>query len=96
MKKSIIILLLCTIASILGAADSQAKRYKIKRQKDGYVLLVDKRPTYINGVGGTNRLDMAEANGANAFRTWGECVESIQRDIEKAEQNHMLIMQGIS
>lgn len=59
------------------------------------MLLVDKKPTYINGVDGTNRLDMAEANGANAFRTWGGSVESIQRDIEKAEQNHMLIMQGI-
>lgn len=95
MKKTLSLLLVIAFALFAGVGDAQAKRYKIKKQKGGYVLLVDKKPTYINGVGGTNRLDMAEANGANAFRTWGGSVESIQRDIEKAETNHMLIMQGI-
>lgn len=50
---------------------------------------------YINGVGGTNRLDVASANGANAFRTWGGSVESIKKDLELARANHMYVMQGI-
>ena len=40
-------------------------------------------------------LDVASANGANAFRTWGGSVESIQKDLELARANHMYVMQGI-
>ena len=58
-------------------------------------MYIDGRPMYINGVGGTNRLDVASANGANAFRTWGGSVESIQKDLELARANHMYVMQGI-
>lgn len=65
-------------------------------EKDGtFELLVDGVKTYIKGVGGTNKIDLAAQNGANAFRTWGGNVESIKRDLELAKANHMYIMQGI-
>lgn len=74
MKNILFTFLAIVVGFMAFGGDAHAKRYKIKKQKGGYVLLVDKKPTYINGVGGTNRLDMAEANGANAFRTWGGSV----------------------
>jgi hypothetical protein len=61
-----------------------------------FELLIDGKPAYIKGVGGTNRLDIAAGNGANAFRTWGGTVESIKKDLEKARVNNMYIMQGVS
>lgn len=56
---------------------------------------INGRPIYINGVGGTNRLDVAVASGANAFRTWGGDVAEIQKNSQLASENHMYIMQGI-
>lgn len=43
----------------------------IEKAADGYKLSIDGRETYIKGVGGTYRLDIAAQSGANAFRTWG-------------------------
>jgi len=67
----------------------------IQQQGGKYELYVDGEPTYIKGVGGANRLDLAANHGANAFRTWGGSVESIRRDVEQARANKMLILQGI-
>ena len=68
---------------------------KIVEKNGKFELYVDGVKTYIKGVGGTNKIDLAAQNGANAFRTWGGRVESIKRDIELAKANHMYIMQGI-
>ncbi|MCD8032388.1 MAG: hypothetical protein LUF85_16585 [Bacteroides sp.] len=68
---------------------------RIVQENDRFQLYIDGVPTYIKGVGGTNRLDIAAANGANAFRTWGGSVESIRRDVEQARTYGMYIMQGI-
>lgn len=69
---------------------------KIVENNGKFELYVDGVKTYIKGVGGTNKIDLAAQNGANAFRTWGGKVESIKRDIELAKANNMYIMQGIS
>ena len=44
---------------------------KIIGMGDSYALYIDGKETYIKGVGGTYRLDIAAQSGANAFRTWG-------------------------
>lgn len=69
---------------------------KVSCRENVWSLSVAGNPFYINGVGGTNRLDMAKACGANAFRTWGGDVASIRRSLEKAEANQMYLMQGIA
>ena len=51
----------------------------IEKAADGYKLSIDGRETYIKGVGGTYRLDIAAQSGANAFRTWGGNVEEIRK-----------------
>lgn len=65
-------------------------------ERDGrFHLYVDGVETYIKGVGGTYKVDVAAENGANAFRTWGGDVASVSRDAAKASENGMYIMQGI-
>ena len=65
-------------------------------EKDGkFRLMIDGVDTYIKGVGGTNRLDIAAANGANAFRTWGGNVERAKSDLARAKELNMYVMQGI-
>ena len=41
---------------------------KIIGMGDSYALYIDGKETYIKGVGGTYRLDIAAQSGANAFR----------------------------
>ncbi|KAA6316738.1 hypothetical protein EZS27_032996 [termite gut metagenome] len=94
MKKSILFGL-CLILSLSSYISAQ-KRIEIKDNNGKWELFIDGKNTFIKGVGGTNRLDMAAQNNANAFRTWGGSVESIQKDLELARQNKMYIMQGIS
>ena len=59
------------------------------------VTLIDGQKTYIKGVGGTFKLDVAAASGANACRTWGGNIQQVERSIADARANNMYIMQGI-
>lgn len=93
MKKTCIITFWLLLLLSFSAA---AKEMTIVKVNDAYRVSIDGTPTYIKGVGGANRLDMAVACGANAFRTWGGNVEAIQKNVEKAKANGMLIMQGIA
>jgi tetratricopeptide (TPR) repeat protein len=73
----------------------QEKSIKIVEKAGKFHLMIDGIDTYIKGIGGTNRPDIAAANGANAFRTWGGSVESAQRDLARAKELNMYVMQGI-
>ena len=72
-----------------------AAQVKVQRTPGGWQLLVDGQATYINGVGGTNKMDVAKAAGANACRTWSGNVAGVRRTLEQARANGMYIMQGI-
>ena len=74
---------------------AQEKGIKIIEKNGKFHLMIDGVDTYIKGVGGTNRLDHAAANGANAFRTWGGSVERAKSDLAQAKQLNMYVMQGI-
>ncbi len=84
---AIFLLSLCNVKAENGA--------KIVEKNGTFELYVDGVKTYIKGVGGTNRIDLAAQNGANAFRTWGGNVESVKKDVALAAANKMYIMQGI-
>ena len=79
----------------LLSACSSPSGIEIKKVGDGYKLSIDGRDTYIKGVGGTYRLDVASQNGANAFRTWGGDVEEVKKVLALAAENRMYVMQGI-
>ena len=81
----------CLISNYIKAESG----VKIVKKNGKFELHVDGVKKYIKGVGGTNKVDLAAKNGANAFRTWGGNIQSINRDLELARANNMYIMQGI-
>lgn len=86
----------CLVFTMAACCNTQQEKGVIVSQKENHwQISIDGRPVYINGVGGTNRLDVAAASGANAFRTWGGDVSEIQKNCQLASKNHMYIMQGI-
>lgn len=98
MVKPFFLALICFLATLsLGSCTSKSpkQRMEIVKTEKGFDLYIDGQKTYIKGVGGTNRLDIASQSGANAFRTWGGDVATINADLELARKNKMYIMQGI-
>lgn len=95
MRKLSLGILCCSLSALLISCSSTTEGVKIVNENGRFELLIDGVPTYIKGVGGTNSVDLAAANGANAFRTWGGDVESINKDLELARANKMYVMQGI-
>lgn len=89
-------LILCFFSFFLSVLSANDGKVKIVEENGHFRVSVNDESIYIKGVGGTNRLDIASSNGANAFRTWGGNIESIKADIEKAKANNMYIMQGIT
>lgn len=103
MKRIVFLACIVSIASLIGcnsSADNKAvKKYGasiVMNKQGGFDLYVDGVKTYVKGVGGTNKINLASENGANAFRTWGGSVESIKKDVALAAEHNMFIMQGIS
>ncbi len=83
------------LSSLLCGCESAHEGVAVEQNDGTWQVSINGRPLFIQGVGGTNRLDVASANGANAFRTWGGDVASIQKDLELARASHLYVMQGI-
>jgi hypothetical protein len=94
-RNSYKIFFLLFLGCLISSQSKAEKGIKIVEKNGKLELYVDGVPTYIKGVGGTNKIDLAAKNGANAFRTWGGSVESIRKDLVLAKANNMYIMQGI-
>ena len=88
-------LTLIAVVSVCVASCAPQQGVVIRKKGNGFELRVDGEKSYIKGVGGTNRLDVASASGANACRTWGGDVKSVKRTSELAAKNGMRVMQGI-
>ena len=88
--------LLLVLALVGAVACAPEQGVVIKKKGNGFELRIDGEPTFIKGVGGTNRLDVASAASANACRTWGGNSESVKRTSALAAENGMRVMQGIS
>lgn len=94
MKKEKIFIFICLVL-LSACSPSSLDGIVIEKAADGYKLSIDGRETYIKGVGGTYRLDIAAQSGANAFRTWGGNVEEIKKKLALASEHNMYVMQGI-
>ena len=88
------LLLAVALVSVVACAPEEGA--VIKKKGNGFELRIDGEPTFVKGVGGTNRLDVASSASANACRTWGGNIESVKRTSELAAKNGMRVMQGIS
>lgn len=91
--KKIWFTLFTLLAFLTGCASQDG--ITIKRSSEGFKLFINGEETYIKGVGGTSRLDIARENGANAFRTWGGSVDEVRQILALVQQNNMYVMQGI-
>ncbi len=94
MRKEKIFIFICLVL-LSACSPSALDGIVIEKATDGYKLSIDGRETYIKGVGGTYRLDIAAQSGANAFRTWGGNVEEIKKNLALASEHNMYVMQGI-
>lgn len=94
MKKEKIFIFICVVL-FSACSSSSLDGIAIEKAADGYKLSINGRETYIKGVGGTYRLDVAAQSGANAFRTWGGNVEEIKKNLALASEHNMYVMQGI-
>lgn len=95
MKKEKIFIFICVVLFSACSSSSSLDGIAIEKAADGYKLSINGRETYIKGVGGTYRLDVAAQSGANAFRTWGGNVEEIKKNLALASEHNMYVMQGI-
>lgn len=66
MKKEKIFIFICLVL-LSACSPSSLDGIVIEKATDGYKLSIDGRETYIKGVGGTYRLDIAAQSGANGF-----------------------------
>ena len=85
-------LTLIAVVSVCVASCAPQQGAVIRKKGNGFELRVDGEKSYIKGVGGTNRLDVASASGANACRTWGGDVKSVRRTSELAAKSGMRVM----
>ena len=69
---------------------------KLVRKEDGWQLLRDDQPYYVNGAGGKGDLAMLAKAGANSSRTWGvnDKGKTLKR-LDEAEKNGLSVTLGI-
>ena len=70
------LLLAVALVSVVACAPEEGA--VIKKKGNGFELRIDGVPTFVKGVGGTNRLDVASSASANACR-WRETSVSISQ-----------------
>jgi hypothetical protein len=64
------LLFLLTISVSAQSKVSAPVPVQVKRVTDGWLLLRDGRPYYINGAGGSGSLELLKQLGGNSIRTW--------------------------
>ena len=88
MKPIILIaFVVCTILTSNGA------NVKVIQTDTGYTFLVNNKPYYVRGVGGTVHLPVAASIGANSIRTWG--VDDAQKILDEAHKYGLTVMLGM-
>ena len=65
----------------------------VRKTDDGYSLVRDGKPYYVNGVGGEGNFKKMVEIGANSVRTWG--VENAQAVLDEAQKNGITVMLGL-
>lgn len=64
----------------------------IERDGEKFTLLRDGQPYFINGAGGSARLDELVKAGGNSIRTWG----SSRRTLDRAHEKGLTVCMGLS
>jgi hypothetical protein len=73
-------------------ADTTPAVVKIVQTNGGFKLMVDGRPFFINGAGGTRYPDKLIEAGGNSVRTWS----SSRNELDKAHQQGLMVCMGLA
>lgn len=79
-RKFIVLMALLFLVAINVSAQAKSQSpvpVQVKRVSDGWLLLRDGKPYYINGAGGSGSLELLKQLGGNSIRTWS--ADSLER-----------------
>lgn len=89
MKFKILLVLLLNI----GCVNAQPIPVKVEKTSDGYTLLRNNEPYYINGAGGSSNIKELLYLGGNSVRTWS--ADEAEEILDKAHKNGLTVMMGL-
>ncbi len=86
-------LAMIAVACFCGPAVAAPVKVELQRAGDGWELRRDGKPFFVKGAGGTNRLDLLAAAGANSVRTWG--ADNLGPLLDDAHKHGLAVTVGI-
>ncbi len=86
-------ILACGLAVLALPALAAPVKVELVRTADGWQLHRDGKPFFVKGAGGTERLDLLAAAGANSVRTWG--ADGLAPLLDEAHKNGLTVTVGI-
>ncbi|RZK41216.1 MAG: hypothetical protein EOO90_12490 [Pedobacter sp.] len=75
------------------ALSQQPVKVEIRKTNEGYELLRAGKPYFVNGAGGTSKMERLKANGGNSIRTWSTSGGAALLD--KAEKLGLTVTLGL-
>ena len=82
-----------SIMIVCCRVDASSVRVELTRVGERWELRRDGKTFFVKGAGGTNRLDLLTAAGANSVRTWGG--ENLEPFLDEAHKNGLAVTVGI-
>jgi hypothetical protein len=95
LSSAVKLILVSGLALLASASPTNAAPVKVElvRTVNGWQLKRDGQPFFVKGAGGTERLDLLAAAGANSVRTWG--ADNLERLLDEAQKNGLTVTVGI-
>jgi len=84
---------LLALACLCSSATVGAAQVEVVRDGEGWQLRRDGKPYFVKGAGGTSRLDLLAAAGANSVRTWG--ADNLGPLLDDAHKQGLAVTVGI-
>ena len=84
---------LLALAGLCRPALAAPVKVELLRTGTGWELRREGKPFFVRGAGGTNRLDLLAAAGANSVRTWG--ADNLAPLLDEARQHGLAVTVGI-
>lgn len=88
-----IVFLLVALFSGLATVEAQAIKVEVQETENGWELLRDGQPYYINGGGGKTELKTLVEIGGNSFRTWS--ADEGLKILDQAQELGLTVMMGL-
>jgi hypothetical protein len=84
---------LLALAGVVCPISGWAAKVELVREGDAWSLRREGQPFFVKGAGGTSRLDLLAAAGANSVRTWG--TDNLGPLLDEAHKHGLTVTAGI-